>query len=142
MVAVSLGQLYCLTRSLPQEIQLCSSCFAASYGLDVHNIRRIKRKDSLDALIAGKPPHGEHFVDSSAFAGDDRAGEYLDSFLIAFLDFAVHVNYVTYLKIGHIFFQAFDFYRIKQLCFHRSISCVYTIANIISYEKNSIPVSD
>jgi hypothetical protein len=63
----------------------------------------MKREDSFHALAAHHSPDGEHFIDSPAFAGNDRAGEHLNPFFVTFFNFAAHVYDITYLEVGDLF---------------------------------------
>jgi hypothetical protein len=109
MLAVALSQLDGLAGSLAEIIKFGSPRLAAADRLDVDDIGRMKREDSLYSLIGYYSPDGEHLIDASAFAGDYRAGEHLNPFFVAFLDFATDVYHIAYLEIGHFFLQAFAF---------------------------------
>ncbi len=56
-----------LAGSLAEEIQFCTPCLSASNRLDIDNIRRMKREDSLYAFVAYDSPHGEGFVNPRPF---------------------------------------------------------------------------
>jgi hypothetical protein len=103
--AVSLGELDCLAAPLAQVIKLGPPCFAASDWFDVDNVGRMQRKDSLDALVGDDPPDREVFVDAAAFAGDNRAGEYLRSLFVALSDPAVNLDDITYLEVRDFFLE-------------------------------------
>jgi len=113
VLAVALSQLDSLAGSLAEIIKFCPSCPAAPDWLDVDDIGRMKREDSLHPLAAHHSPDGEHLVDASAFAGDYRAAEHLNPLLVTFLDFATDVYDIAYFKIGDLFLQAFAFNRIQ-----------------------------
>jgi len=122
VVAVALCKLYGLAFSPAEKIQLCTSFLAASYSLDVHYIRRMQRENAFHALIADYATDRKGLVDAATFATYYRTGKNLNSFLVAFLDFATDIDKVAYFKMRHLFFQVFAFDSIEQFCFHRSIS--------------------
>ena len=78
----------------------------------------MKREDSLDALVAHDSSDGKGLVNSATSACDDYAGEYLNALLVAFLDFAAHVNRIAYFEMRYFFLKAFAFNSVQQLCFH------------------------
>lgn len=78
----------------------------------------MKREDSFDSLVADHSPDSKSLVDPSALAGNHRAGEYLRADFIAFLDGAVDIYYIAYLKVRYIFLQALAFNSIQNFCFH------------------------
>ena len=99
---MALSQFDRLAGPLAKVIQLGPSGLAASDRLDVDNIGRMNRKDSLHTLIAYNSPDGEHLIDAPAFAGNDRAGEHLNPLFVAFFDLAAHVYDIAYLEIGDV----------------------------------------
>jgi len=121
--AVALNQLDGFAGALTQVIQFCPSCFAASNRLDVSNVGRMEREDSLHALIIDDSPHREGFVDTPSLAGDYRAGKNLCPLFVAFLDAAMDVHNIAYFKVRYIFLETFTFNGIQHFGFHRHISC-------------------
>ncbi len=118
MFAVAVGEFDGLAGSLAEEIEFCASCFAASGRLDIDDIGRMKREDTLDALVGDDSADSEGFVDASASAGDYRAGKYLDAFFIAFPDSAAHIYGIAYFKMRYIFLQSFALDSVEYLGFH------------------------
>ena len=90
-----------------QIIELCSSGLAASDRLDIGDVRRVQREYPFDALVTGESPDGEVFVNAPAFAGNDRAGEYLRPLFIALFDTAVNFYDITYLEVRDIVLETF-----------------------------------
>ena len=109
MFAVFLDELGWLTRSLAEVIQFRSSGLAASSCLDIHDIGRVYGEYPFDAFARDNSADGEGRADAPAFAGDDRARKYADTFLVAFFDSAMDVNNVTDFKMRKILLQAFAF---------------------------------
>jgi hypothetical protein len=122
MIAVPLSQPDGLAGPLAEVIQFCASCLAASDRPDIQDIGRMKREDTLDALVIDDPPDRKAFVDAPALAGDYRAREYLRAFFIAFFDAAVNIHYIAYLEMRDLFLQTFAFNRVQKFRFHRFIS--------------------
>jgi len=111
-----------LAGPLAEVIEFCASCFTASNRLDIHNIRRMKREDSLHTLVIYDSPHSEGFIDAATFAGDYYAGKYLNALFVAFYDSAPHIYRIAYFEMRYIFLEAFTFGSVQQFCFHRFIS--------------------
>jgi len=99
VVAVPLGELNGLACPVTQIIKLGPPCLSAPDRLDIDDIGRMQREDSLDALIRDDSPDSEGFINTPAFAGDDRAGKYLRSFFVALLNSAVHFYDIAYLEV-------------------------------------------
>ena len=116
--AVSMSESNGLSDSFAEIIEFCPSCFSTSDGANMEDIGRMEWEDSLDALIGNDAADGEGFADAAAPAGDNGAGEYLNALLVAFLDFAAHVNRIAYFEMRYFFLKAFAFNSIQQLCFH------------------------
>jgi hypothetical protein len=123
MLAVALGESDGFSSALPEKIQFCSPCLTASHRPDIYDVRRMNREDSLYALSCDNPPYGEGLVNAASLSGNYRAGEYLDSFFIAFFNPAAYINHIAYFEIRHILLQALIFDCIQYFSFHRSISC-------------------
>ena len=107
MVAVPLSESDGLAASLTQIMQLGTPCFAASDRLDIENVGRMQREDSLDALVGDYSPDCEVFVNAPAFAGDYRAGKYLRAGFVALLDTAVDLDDITYLEMRDFALKTF-----------------------------------
>jgi hypothetical protein len=105
VVAVPLSELDGLTASVAQIIELGPPCFAASDRLDIEDVGRMQREDSLDALVGDDPPDGEVFVNAPAFTGNYRAGKYLRSLFVALFDSAVNLDDITYLEMRYLVFE-------------------------------------
>jgi len=118
VIAVPLRQPDGLARSVTQVIQLCPPCFAASDGLDIQDVGRMQREDSLDALVVDDSPDREALVDAPAFAGDYRAREYLRALLVAFFDAAVNVHYIAHLEVGYAALKTLTLYGVQNFSFH------------------------
>jgi len=118
VLAVALGQPDRLACSLTEEIQFCTPCLSASNRLDINNIRRMKREDSLYALVAYDAPHDEGFANPPALSGDYCTGKYLSPLLVAFFDSAVHIYHIAYFEMWYSLLQAFTFNCIQHFRFH------------------------
>jgi len=94
-----LFELYGLAGPIAQIIELGSSGLAASYRLDIEDIRRMQREDSFDSLVTDHSPDREVFVNAPAFAGNDRAGKYLCPLFVALFNTAVNLDNITYLEV-------------------------------------------
>jgi hypothetical protein len=112
MVAVTLRQLHGFAASVSEIIKLGASGPAASNRLDVDNVRRMQGKCPFHAFVRNNTPNGKGLVYATTFTGNHRAGKNLDAGLVAFLNFALHFNRIAYLKVGHLFFEAFAFYSV------------------------------
>ena len=112
--------------SLAQIIELCSSDLAASDGLYVENVRRMKRKDSLDAFAADYSTNSEVFIDSTASARYDGAAEYLSSDLFALFDSTVDIDNIPNLEVRDVILQALLLNGVQYFSLHEYISCVNT----------------
>jgi hypothetical protein len=103
MVAVSLGEPDRLARTFTEVVQLCPPCLAATKRPDIENIRRMKRKNSLDTFVVNNATDGKVFINPTTLACDNGACKYLRTFFIAFFDAAVDVNDIAYLKMRYLF---------------------------------------
>ncbi len=112
-----------LSGTLAEEIELCAAGFAGANGLDVEDVRRVQREDSLDAFVGHDASYREVFVDSAAFAGDYGAAELLGADLVAFLDSAGHLDNIADFKVRDVLLEAFCFDAFEYFGFHWSISC-------------------
>jgi len=88
-----------LAGSPAEIIQFCTSCFAASNGLDIDNIWRMNRENALDALVIDNSPDRKSFVNAPAPAGNYRAGKYLFADFVAFLDKTMDINKIAYFEV-------------------------------------------
>ena len=113
MFAVFLDELCGLACSLAEVIQLGSSGLAASSRLDIDDIGRVQREYPFDAFAGDDSADSELSIYAPAFAGDDRTRKDADTFLVAFFDSAMDVNYVADFKMRNILLQAFAFDQIK-----------------------------
>jgi len=104
---MSLGEPYGLAGPATQVIKLGPSGLAASYRLDIEDIGRVKRENSLDTLIADDSPDSECFVNAPAFAGDYCAGKDLRSLFVAFFDTAMNLDDITYLEMWDFALKTF-----------------------------------
>jgi hypothetical protein len=59
----------------------------------------MQREDSFDSLITDDSPNGEGLAHSAALAGYYRTGKDLKTCFVAFRDFTVHIDRITYLKV-------------------------------------------
>jgi hypothetical protein len=107
MVAVPLGELDGLAGPVTQIIELGSPGLAASDRLDIDDIGRVQRKDSFNAFVIDDTTDGEVFVNTPAFAGDDRAGKYLRSLFVAFCNTAMNLYDITYLEVRDLVLETF-----------------------------------
>jgi len=105
MVAVPLGKLNGFAAPVAQIIELGPPCFAASNRFDIDDVGRMQRENSFDALVGNNPPDREVFVNAPALAGDDRAGEYLRSLLVALFNPAVYLYDITYLEVRDLILE-------------------------------------
>ncbi len=117
VLAVSLRELYSLSSALAEVVELCTSAFPAPCGLYVSYGRRMEGEDSFDAFVCDDSSDGKHFAHAAAFSCDDGAGEDLRPDLVAFLDFAVNVNAVANLEMGHVGLEAFILDGVEQVGF-------------------------
>jgi len=118
VLAVPLCQLDGLAGSLTQVIKLRTSLFAASDGLDIHDVGRVQREDSLDAFVVYDSPDREALVDAPAFTRDYRTCEYLRTLLVAFFDAAVNVHYIAHLEVGYAALKTLALYGVQNFSFH------------------------
>jgi hypothetical protein len=124
--AVFLGQPDGFAGAFSQVVKLGAFCLAASQGPDIDYARAMQRENTLDTFIVNDSTHGEHFVYAAAFAGDDYAGEYLDSLFIALFYFTVYIDRVADLEVRQVGFQALAFDGIQQFSFQVYCSCIVT----------------
>ncbi len=122
MLAVAMGQFDGLARSLAEVIEFCTSALSAADGFYIDYIRRVKREDTFDTFVIDDSADGEGGIDAAASAGDNCTAEYLDTFFVAFLDFADDVDCVADFKERYIFFKGLAFDCVQQFGFHRCIS--------------------
>ena len=73
----------------------------------------MQRENPFDAFARYDSADRKSAIDAPAFAGDYRAGKYADTFLVAFFDSAMDVNYVADFKMRNILLQAFAFDNVK-----------------------------
>ena len=109
MVAVPLGEPDGLAGPTTQIIELGSPGLAASDRLDIEDIGRMQREDSFDALVTDHSPDREVFINTPAFAGNDRAGKYLRSLFVALFDTAVNLDDITYLEVRDLVLETLAF---------------------------------
>ena len=67
----------------------------------------MQREDSFDSLVTDHSPDGEVFVNTPAFAGNDRTGKYLRSLFVALFDTAMNLDDITYLEMRDLVLKAF-----------------------------------
>ena len=118
MLAVPLCQSYCFSCPLAQVVELCAPDFSAPDGLDIEDIRRMKWENAFDAFVIYDAPDSEILVDSPSLAAYHSSCKDLDAFLIAFLNPAVNIDYVTYLKMRYLFLEALALNGIQNCSFH------------------------
>jgi len=109
---MALRQFNALAGSLSEIIEFRTPCLAASNRPDVYYVRRVQREDSLDTLISDNTPNCKSLVYPAAFARNHRARKDLSADLVAFLNLAMYIDRIAYLKIGHLLLKTFAFYRI------------------------------
>jgi hypothetical protein len=109
MFAVAMGKFDGLACAFAEEIKFCASGFTASNRLDINDIGRMYRENTLDALFIHNAADSEGFADTVTSAGNNGTGEYLNTLFVALSDFAVDVNNIADFKMRHIFSQAFTF---------------------------------
>src|ERR1041385_7938741 len=80
--------------ALAKVSKFCAPDSAATLDFDFINARRIDREDSFHTFAIADAANGKALIQAAATAANDDAGEYLDSFLIAFDDFRVHAHAV------------------------------------------------
>jgi len=110
--AVLLGQSYGFAGALSQVIEFRAFGFTASQRPDVEDVRTIQRESALNAFVVDDSADGEHLIYPPAFAGDDGAGEDLNTFLVALDDSAMHIDRIAYLKMRDTVLEALAFDRI------------------------------
>lgn len=110
MFCPSLRKFNAFSAAVPEIIEFCPSGFAASDRFDVDHIRRIDWEYPFDAFVAYNTANGEVLVHAAAAFGDYNTGKNLDAALVAFLDFAMYVNDITYLKVWLLILDIFLFY--------------------------------
>jgi len=98
-----MGEPYRFSGAFAEVIELCTSGFSTSYGLDVYDIWRIKRENSLYAFIANNSSDRKVFIYTAAFSADYSSGEDLNTLFGAFFDLASDVDNVADLKVWHLF---------------------------------------
>lgn len=118
MLAVPVGQLDGLAGPIAQIIELGPPLFTAADRLDIEDVGRMQREDTLDALVIDDPADREGCVDAPAFARDDRAGEYLRSLFVAFFDPAVNIDDVADLEMRDTGLETLAFNGIQYFSFH------------------------
>lgn len=118
MITMSLGEPDGFACSLAEVVQLRTPCFSASNRPDIQNVRRVEWENPLYALVIDDTPYREVLVNTTAFAGNHRAGKYLCAGFIAFLNAAMYVNDIAYFEMGNLFLQAFALNSIQHFCFH------------------------
>ena len=112
MVAMSPRQLDALAGSFSQVVEFCTSGLAASNRPDIENVRRMQRESSFHPLVRNNAPNGKGLTHPATFTRNHRARKDLDTGFGAFLDLAVHVNCIAYLKVRHRLLEALAFHRI------------------------------
>ena len=109
MVAVPLFEPDGLAGPVTQIIELGSPGLAASNRLDIENVGRMQREDSLDAFVTDHSPDLEVFINAPAFAGNYRAGKYLRSLFLSLFDTAVNLDDITYLEVRDFLLETLAF---------------------------------
>jgi hypothetical protein len=109
MLAVAVSQFDGFSGSLSEEVELCPSGLSASYCLNVDNVWRMQRENSLNTFVAKDAADGETLVHAATGSGNDCAGEQLNACFFAFGDPAMDVNGVAYLEIRNLLFEALTF---------------------------------
>ncbi len=110
MCAVSVWKSYGFTDAVAEEVELCTSCLAASYGHNVYDVRRMNWEHTFDTFISDYAANGESFIDSTTLAADSGAAEYLNTCFFTFLDPAVNLYGIAYLEIRDLLFKALILY--------------------------------
>lgn len=104
MSAVLLGQSYSLAGAFSKVVKFRAFSFAAAQRSDVEHIRTIQRESALDTFVVDDSANCEHLVYSPAFAGNNSAGEDLDTLLAALDDSAMDIDRITYFEMRDIIF--------------------------------------
>ncbi len=84
----------------------------AGFGhFDLGHFRAVEGENTLNTFAVGDLANGESLVQAAAFAGDDDAGENLDTFLVTFDDSGVNFDGVADIEGRHVLFDllGFDF---------------------------------
>ena len=123
MIAVTLCQPDGFARSITKVVKLRSSCLAAPDGLNIEDVRRVKRKDSLDTLVTDHSADCKGLVNSAPFSCDHSAIESLCADLIAFFDPTADIDNIPYLEVRDIVLQALILNGIQYVSLHEYISC-------------------
>jgi hypothetical protein len=109
MVAVPLGESDGFAGSLAEEIKLGPAFLTASDRLNIQNVRRVQREDSLHAFVVDDSTDSKALVNTPAFPADHRPGKDLRAFLVALSDPAVNVYHVANLEMRNILLQTLAF---------------------------------
>lgn len=104
-----------LANTIPEEIELGPSDLMRRLDFDVTNPGGVQREFSLHTLARHRTADREHFPAATAAAGDNPAGEDLDSLFFTFQDAGMHIDHVTYFELGYLVLQVPFFDSVQQL---------------------------
>lgn len=104
MFRTPLRKFNALAGAVSEVVELCSSRPSAANRFYIDDIGRMYREDSFNALIIDDSADGESFVRSAASSGNDCSAEYLDTSLVSFFDFTMHINHIAYFEVRKLRF--------------------------------------
>jgi len=110
MAAMPLRQPNSFTLTAPEVVQFRPPGLAATDRLNIKNIRRMQREYPLNTFVSGKPANSKRLVYAAPSAGDHDTGKYLHTALGTFGNLTMHIDRITYLKIGCLVFKALAFH--------------------------------
>ena len=97
----------CLTDSVAQVVEFCSSDFTVTNDVDMVDLRRMKRERSFYADFERYLSNGEGLSNASVLLSDNYAFECLESFSRSFNDFYKNLDGIA----------DFDFWQVGTLVF-------------------------
>ena len=116
----ALDQLGGFADALAEVVQLGSASLAVADDVQLGDLRRVDRKDALDALAADDAADGEHLAGAGSAASEDDPRENLDALFGAFQNSAVDIDGIADFKLQWVRSQVFVFDLLDELVNHDS----------------------
>ena len=102
-----------LTNTISQVVQLRTSYLTSADYFDLFNVGRVNRPSLFHANPVGGFPYSESFSGACSLSLKNHAFKNLDSFSVSFLDLAVYLHGIAYIKIRY-FLELFIFDTLDQ----------------------------
>ena len=95
----------CLTDSVTQIVELCSSYATLTDNFHLHHVRRMDREGLLHTASVRNASYGKGLGDSAAVLGDNGTLEHLDSLAGSLFDSVVDTDGITNIDRGDLGLQ-------------------------------------